>query len=161
MRTGGVGAHYIEVSNAQAGNRRLEKDLNRTLRAGSEGLAAVIFLRKVDPRCDDLFYGDIRFCRIAQCDGLSGTLKSTAASPKSTFVAEICSPAGGVWARVAVQNARIPMIERDPTLAGLSNCAPERRPRSENRSAQAHAGCALFDGDFEIVRHAHGKCPPS
>ena len=28
---------------------------------------------------------------------------------------------------------------------------------SENCRAHAHAGCSLFNGDFEIARHAHGK----
>ena len=75
MRTGGVGAHYVEVSKAQAGNHRLEKDLNGALRAGREDLAAIIFLGEVNARCDDLFHGDIRLGRITQGDVLSGTFR--------------------------------------------------------------------------------------
>src|SRR5687768_14250264 len=29
--------------------------------------------------------------------------------------------------------------------------------RPEERSAHAHVGCALFDGDREVVAHAHGE----
>jgi hypothetical protein len=61
MRAGGIRSGYAKVSNSRAGNCRFKKDLNRALDARSEGLAAVIFLREVDPRGDDLLDSDIRF----------------------------------------------------------------------------------------------------
>ena len=66
MRAGGIRPHHVKVSYAQAGNCRLERDLNCALRAGRERFPAVMLLGEVDPGSDDLLHGDVRFGGIAQ-----------------------------------------------------------------------------------------------
>jgi len=68
MRAGRVRSGYAKISNSRARNCRFEKNLNRALGAGCEGLSAVIFLRKVDAGSDDLVDDEIRFRRIHECE---------------------------------------------------------------------------------------------
>ena len=75
MRAGRIRPHHVEVSYAQAGNSRLERDPNCALRAGRERFSAVMLLGEVDPRGDDLLHGDVRFGGIAQRDGARRTIR--------------------------------------------------------------------------------------
>ena len=75
MRAGGIRPHHVKVSYAQAGNYRLERDLNCALRAGRERFPAVMLLGEVDPGSDDLLHGDVRFGGIAQRDAARRTIR--------------------------------------------------------------------------------------
>ena len=59
MRAAEIRSHYIKISDSRAGNNGLERDLDCTLRAGRERLPAIMFLREVDARSDDLRHGDV------------------------------------------------------------------------------------------------------
>jgi hypothetical protein len=74
VRAGGIRSGYAKVSNSRAGSCRFKKDLNRALGARSESLTAVILLREVDTRGDDLVHSDIRFRRIGDCERVRRTL---------------------------------------------------------------------------------------
>jgi hypothetical protein len=75
MWAGGIRSRYSEVSDSQAGNCRFKKDLNRALGTRREVLTAVIFLREIDPRGNDLLHSDIRFRRVSKCKGVRRTLR--------------------------------------------------------------------------------------
>lgn len=74
VRAGGIRSGYAKVSNSRAGSCWFKKDLNRALGAGSEGLGAIILLREVDARGDDLLDSDIGFRRIGDCERVRRTV---------------------------------------------------------------------------------------
>src|SRR6185437_6583432 len=58
-------AHYLQISDSRARDRRAERDLHLTLGAGSERLSAVILLGEIDSRSKNLIQRDRRFSWVA------------------------------------------------------------------------------------------------